>query len=42
MTRARTVALIAGLLMLLLGGRMILRYLDWQESELQRAEAVRP
>jgi putative Mn2+ efflux pump MntP len=38
MNRTRWLMLIAGVLVLLLGGRMVLRYLDWQASEAARQE----
>lgn len=40
MTRSRWLTLIAGVLALLLGGRMVLRYLDWQASENARQQAA--
>lgn len=40
MSRAKWLALIAGVLALLLGGRMVLRYLDWQASEAARSPAA--
>ena len=40
--RTSWLKLIAGVLVLLLIGRMGLRYLDWQASEAQRADATRP
>ncbi len=40
MNRAKWVALIAGVLALLLGGRMVLRYLDWQASDAARSPAA--
>ena len=40
MTRSRWLTLIAGVLTLLLGGRMVLRYLDWQASENARQLAA--
>jgi hypothetical protein len=39
-TRSRWLAAIAALLVLLLGGRMVLRYLDWQASEADRVETA--
>ncbi len=39
MTRKQWLALIAGALVLLLAGRMVLRYLDWHASEAQREQA---
>jgi hypothetical protein len=38
--RARWLAGIAGVLVLLAGGRMVLRYLDWQASETARSSAA--
>jgi hypothetical protein len=38
----RWLALIAGALAVLLGGRMTLRYLDYDASEAERATAARP
>jgi len=40
MSRKRWVAVIAGLLVLVLGGRMVLRYLDWQASDSARLTAA--
>ncbi|MBU7581080.1 MAG: hypothetical protein KAF27_11560 [Porphyrobacter sp.] len=40
MTRRKWLVLIAGVLALLIGGRMGLRYLDWQASQAQRAAKV--
>ena len=37
MSRRRWLMLIAVVLALLAGGRMVLRYLDWQASEAERA-----
>ena len=37
--RRRWLLVIAGVLVLLAGGRMVLRYLDWQATEAARAEA---
>lgn len=37
--RTRWLALIATVLALVLGGRMVLRYLDWQASEANRTPA---
>lgn len=42
MNRAKWVALIAGVLALLLGGRMVLRYLDWQASDAARSKPGAP
>ncbi len=39
MNRKRWIALIAGVLILLVAGRMALRYIDWQASEATRQEA---
>ncbi len=39
MSRRRWLVLIAGVLVLLGGGRMVLRYLDWQASEAERTAA---
>lgn len=36
--RRRWLLVIAAVLVLLAGGRMVLRYLDWQASEAARAE----
>lgn len=36
--RRRWLIMIAAVLVLLAGGRMVLRYLDWQASEAARAE----
>lgn len=36
MSRKQWIAAIAGLLVLVLGGRMVLRYFDWEASEAQR------
>lgn len=41
MTRKNWIVLTAAVLALLLGGRMVLRYLDWQASEAQRASDAR-
>ncbi len=38
MSRKRWITLIAGVLILLVAGRMVLRYLDWQASEATRQE----
>lgn len=38
--RTKWLALIALVLALLLGGRMVLRYLDWQASDANRSTAV--
>lgn len=40
MNRTRWLMLIAGVLVLLLGGRMVLRYLDWQMSDAARTEVA--
>ena len=37
MNRRRWIVLAAAVLVLLAGGRMVLRYLDWQASEAERA-----
>ena len=37
--RTKWLALIAAVLALVLGGRMVLRYLDWQASEASRNPA---
>ncbi|WP_017665747.1 hypothetical protein [Porphyrobacter sp. AAP82] len=42
MNRKAWLALIAGSAVLLLGGRMVLRYLDWQASDAARAPAFSP
>jgi hypothetical protein len=42
MNRTKWLALIAGLLALLVAGRMGLRYLDWQASEQARAATAEP
>lgn len=42
MNRTSWLRLIAGVLVLLLIGRMGLRYLDWKVSEAERADATRP
>ncbi|MCM0000240.1 MAG: hypothetical protein NBV68_12715 [Erythrobacter sp.] len=41
MSRRRWIAVIAGLLVLVLGGRMVLRYLDWEASEANRTAPTR-
>jgi len=41
-TRRRWLGLIAVVLALLLGGRMVLRYLDYQASEASRAATTAP
>ncbi|WP_073973182.1 hypothetical protein [Erythrobacter donghaensis] len=38
MSRKRWIAAIAGLLVLVLGGRMVLRYFDWEASEAARPD----
>ncbi len=38
MSRRRWLVLIAGVLALLAGGRMVLRYVDWKASEATREE----
>lgn len=40
MNRTRWFLLIVGVLALLVGGRMVLRYLDYQASEAQRMQAA--
>lgn len=40
MSRKRWIAVIAGLLVLVLGGRMVLRYLDWEASNSARLTAA--
>jgi hypothetical protein len=42
MNRTRWLALIAIVLALLLGGQMVLRYLDYQASEATRQQASTP
>lgn len=39
MSRKRWIALLAGVLILLVAGRMMLRYLDWQASAATRQQA---
>ncbi len=39
MKRSKWLVVIGAVLALLLAGRMVLRYLDWQASEAQRQQA---
>jgi hypothetical protein len=41
-TRKRWIVLIAAVLVLLVSGRIVLRYLDYQASEAERVAIARP